>query len=258
MVFETGKCYEVKEEIAGCSVGDILKLRRDNARYVFYKGKNSVLCVDDDDTKDPIYDKCLEMIDESYDKFNEKRKETIMENETEMKIDDNQEDIWLGSYEDLINDLDDDMLLDENNIKLAEAYLSDEEEEEDLDLDNDDFEEQELDFEERPGIREYDLEEVDEVEESKKPEKKHLVESRRKQITEVHSNDSELIDTVNYCVKTLLSHSGRPILQDIFESHWTVSDGLIYAIAGLLYFGQHDEAKRIANRLEKEIDKFEE
>ena len=102
-----------------------------------------------------------------------------MENETEMKIDDNQEDIWLGSYEDLINDLDDDMLLDENNIKLAEAYLSDEEEEEDLDLDNDDFEEQELDFEERPGIREYDLEEVDEVEESKEPEKKHLVESRQ-------------------------------------------------------------------------------
>lgn len=84
--------------------------------------------------------------------------------EKEFDKDELQDDLLLGSddEEEIISDLDDDMILDEETLKIAEAYLSDEEEEEDIDFGSEDEEEEaELDFEDRPKRRFYDEEDVE-------------------------------------------------------------------------------------------------
>ena len=112
-----------------------------------------------------------------------------MADKNEMEMDELQDDLLLGSddEEEIISDLDDDMILDEDTLKIAEAYLSDEEEEEDMDFGSEDEEEEaELDFEDRPKRRFYDDEEDVEVEdeinyfESRKPSHKLMLHEGRK------------------------------------------------------------------------------
>ena len=111
-----------------------------------------------------------------------------MADKNEMEMDELQDDLLLGSddEEEIISDLDDDMILDEDTLKIAEAYLSDEEEEEDMDFGSEDEEEEaELDFEDRPKRRFYDDEDVeveDEIDyfESRKPSSKLMLHEGRK------------------------------------------------------------------------------
>lgn len=111
-----------------------------------------------------------------------------MTDKNEMEMDELQDDLLLGSddEEEIISDLDDDMILDEDTLKIAEAYLSDEEEEEDIDFGSEDEEEEaELDFEDRPKRRFYDDEDVeveDEIDyfESRKPSSKVMLHEGRK------------------------------------------------------------------------------
>ena len=111
-----------------------------------------------------------------------------MADKEEFDMDELQDDLLLGSddEEEIISDLDDDMILDEDTLKIAEAYLSDEEEEEDIDFGSEDEEEEaELDFEDRPKRRFYDEEDVeveDEINyfESRKPSQKLMLHEGRK------------------------------------------------------------------------------